>query len=79
MPTEWAPGHQKSTHRMETVGYIVILSGEIDLELDGNEAVHLKQGDILVQRGGMSYRDAQTLLHVIVTKDCVFFRYITNL
>jgi uncharacterized cupin superfamily protein len=44
---------QKFTHRTETVDYIVILSGEIDLELDGNEAVHLKQGDILVQPGGM--------------------------
>jgi uncharacterized cupin superfamily protein len=58
VPTEWAPGHQKFTHRTETVDYIVILSGEIDLELDGNEAAHLKQGDILVQRSRMHQRDA---------------------
>ena len=50
---EWAPGHQRFTHRTETLDYIVILSGEIDLEPDGDEAVHLKAGDILVQRGGM--------------------------
>jgi uncharacterized cupin superfamily protein len=58
VPTEWARGYQKFTRRTETVNYIVMLSGEIDLELDGNEAVHLKQGDILVQRGGMHQRDA---------------------
>ena len=52
-----APG-QKFTHPTETVDYIVILSGESDLELDGNEAVHLKHGTILVQRGGMHERDA---------------------
>ncbi|HXO35838.1 MAG TPA: TIR domain-containing protein [Candidatus Acidoferrales bacterium] len=51
----WLP---EITRRTETVDCIVMLSGEIDLELDGNEAVHLKQGDILVQRGGMHQRDA---------------------
>jgi hypothetical protein len=53
-----APGYQKFTHRAETVDYIVILSGKSDLELDGNEAVHLKGGTILVQRGRMHERDA---------------------
>ena len=50
---EWAAGHQRFTHRTETVDYILILSGEIDLELDGDKVVHLKAGDTLVQRGGM--------------------------
>jgi len=45
-----APG-QKFTHRTETMDYIVILSGESDLELDGDEAVHLKHGTVFVQRG----------------------------
>jgi quercetin dioxygenase-like cupin family protein len=27
------------------------MSGEIDMELDGGETVHLKAGDVLVQRG----------------------------
>ena len=50
---EWKPGHSRFTHRTETVDYVVILSGEIDLELDENEIVHLKQGDVVVQRGNM--------------------------
>ena len=50
---EWNPGHARFTHRTETLDYIIILSGEIDLEVDGQEAVHLKAGDVLVQRGGM--------------------------
>jgi len=50
---EWAPGAARFTHRTETVDYIVMLSGEIDLELDGGEVVHLKSGDVVVQRGMM--------------------------
>jgi quercetin dioxygenase-like cupin family protein len=50
---EWGPGNPPYTHRTQTVDYIVVLSGEIDLELDGDEAVHLKAGDTLVQRGGI--------------------------
>jgi len=49
--TEWAPGHTRFTHRTETVDYAILLSGEIDLELDDGEVVHLKPGDIVVQRG----------------------------
>ena len=50
---EWSPGHAKFPHRTETVDYVIILSGEIDLELDDDEVVHLKAGDVVVQRGGM--------------------------
>jgi uncharacterized cupin superfamily protein len=50
---QWNPGHSRFTHRTETVDYIIILSGEIDLEVDGEDVVHLKTGDVLVQRGGM--------------------------
>jgi len=49
--TEWAPGHARFTHRTETVDYAILLSGEIDLEFDSGEVVHLKPGDIVVQRG----------------------------
>jgi mannose-6-phosphate isomerase-like protein (cupin superfamily) len=49
--TEWAPGHARFTHRTETVDYAILLSGEIDMELDNGETVHLKPGDIVVQRG----------------------------
>ena len=37
-------------HRTESIDYAVIMSGEIDMNLDGGSA-HLKQGDVLVQRG----------------------------
>ena len=49
--TEFAPGHARFTHRTESVDYAILLSGEIDLELDGDEVVHMKAGDIVVQRG----------------------------
>jgi mannose-6-phosphate isomerase-like protein (cupin superfamily) len=49
--TEWAPGHARFTHRTETVDYAILLSGEIDLELENNEVVHLKPGDAVIQRG----------------------------
>jgi mannose-6-phosphate isomerase-like protein (cupin superfamily) len=37
-------------HRTKTIDYALILSGEIDMLLDDSE-VHLKAGDILIQRG----------------------------
>jgi uncharacterized cupin superfamily protein len=49
--TEWAPGHARFTHRTETVDYAILLSGEIDCEFDDGEVVHMKPGDIVVQRG----------------------------
>jgi quercetin dioxygenase-like cupin family protein len=51
--TEFAPGAPKFMHRTETVDYAILLSGECDLELDDGKMVHLKQGDIVVQRGTM--------------------------
>ena len=49
--TEWHPGHPRFTHRTQTVDYDVVLSGEIDLELDDGQTVHLKAGDSVVLRG----------------------------
>ena len=37
-------------HRTSTVDYAVVLSGEIDMLLDDSE-VHMKSGDVIVQRG----------------------------
>jgi quercetin dioxygenase-like cupin family protein len=51
--TEFAPGAPKFMHRTETLDYAILLSGECDLELDDGKSVHLKQGDIVVQRGTM--------------------------
>ena len=50
---EFAPGATKLTHRTETIDYVIILSGECDMQLDidSGEVVHLKPGDVVVQRG----------------------------
>ena len=37
-------------HTTRTIDYVIVLSGEIDLELDEG-TVHLKSGDVVVQRG----------------------------
>src|SRR5271156_1174735 len=49
--TEFAPGHARFTHRTETADYVVVLSGTIDMELENDEVIHLKPGDVVVQRG----------------------------
>ncbi|MDB5956874.1 MAG: cupin domain protein [Ramlibacter sp.] len=45
------PGVQKRVHRTDSIDYIVVMAGEIDMELDEGEQVHLKTGDVMVQRG----------------------------
>jgi quercetin dioxygenase-like cupin family protein len=50
---EFAPGGTKFMHRTETLDYAILLSGECDLELDDGKTVHMKPGDICVQRGTM--------------------------
>src|SRR5262249_55034128 len=47
---EFAPGLAARNHRTDSIDYIVIISGEIDMELDDTR-VHLKAGDVMVQRG----------------------------
>jgi quercetin dioxygenase-like cupin family protein len=51
--TEFAPGSPGFMHRTETCDYAILLSGECDLELDDGKTVHMKPGDICVQRGTM--------------------------
>jgi quercetin dioxygenase-like cupin family protein len=47
---EFAPGVAPRNHRTQSIDYAVVLSGEIDMDLDG-EVVRLRAGDVLVQRG----------------------------
>ena len=47
---EFAPGLAPRNHRTDSIGYIVVMSGEIDMELDGS-TTHLKAGDVVVQCG----------------------------
>ncbi len=46
----FAPGVAPRRHRTESIDYAIVLSGEIDMELDDTE-IHLQAGDVLVQRG----------------------------
>lgn len=47
---DYPPGNRGAMHRTETVDYVIVLSGEIDMEMD-ESTVHLKAGDVMVQRG----------------------------
>lgn len=47
----YEPGVEPRVHRTETLDYALILSGEIDMELEQGTEVHLKAGDVVVQRG----------------------------
>jgi quercetin dioxygenase-like cupin family protein len=46
----FGPGVSPRNHRTDSIDYAVVISGEIDMELD-IDSVHLKAGDVLVQRG----------------------------
>lgn len=46
-----APGVTPRTHRTESLDYAIVLAGAVDMELDDGEVVHLKAGDVVVQRG----------------------------
>jgi mannose-6-phosphate isomerase-like protein (cupin superfamily) len=47
---EYGPGVAPRNHRTESIDYAVVMAGEIDMDIDG-ATVHLRQGDVLVQRG----------------------------
>jgi len=46
----YEPGVSPRNHRTDSIDYAVVIAGEIDMDLDGT-VVHLKAGDVLVQRG----------------------------
>jgi quercetin dioxygenase-like cupin family protein len=46
----YEPGVTPRMHRTDSIDYAVVISGEIDMQLDGSE-VRLQAGDVLVQRG----------------------------
>ena len=48
---ELQPGVTAEMHRTDTVDYVIMLEGAIDMEMDDGIEVHLEAGDVLVQRG----------------------------
>ena len=47
---DFPPGNPAVMHRTETIDYVVVLSGEIDMDMD-DSTVRLRAGDVMVQRG----------------------------
>jgi quercetin dioxygenase-like cupin family protein len=47
---DFPPGNHSRMHRTETVDYVIVLEGKIEMDMD-NSTVKLKQGDVMVQRG----------------------------
>jgi quercetin dioxygenase-like cupin family protein len=47
---DFPPGNAPHMHRTETVDYVIVIEGEIEMDMDAS-TVKLKAGDILIQRG----------------------------
>jgi len=47
---DYPPGNNGAMHRTETIDYIIVLSGEIDMVMD-DSTVKLRAGDTMIQRG----------------------------
>ena len=47
---DFPPGNTAVMHRTETLDYVLVLSGEIEMDMD-DSVVKLKAGDVMVQRG----------------------------
>ena len=47
---DFPPGNTAHMHRTETIDYVIVLEGEIEMDMD-QSTVRLKAGDVMVQRG----------------------------
>jgi quercetin dioxygenase-like cupin family protein len=47
---QYEPGVAERWHRTDTIDYGIVISGEMWMQLD-EEEVHLKAGDVVIQRG----------------------------
>jgi quercetin dioxygenase-like cupin family protein len=47
---DFPPGIATRMHRTETIDYVIVLEGEIEMDMD-DSTVKMKAGDIMVQRG----------------------------
>jgi quercetin dioxygenase-like cupin family protein len=47
---DFPPGNHPHMHRTETIDYVIVLEGEIEMDMD-DSTVKLKAGDVMVQRG----------------------------
>lgn len=49
--TDFGPGFASPMHRTHSIDYCAVVSGELELVLDGGDVVRLGPGDVIVQRG----------------------------
>src|SRR5215475_5918352 len=47
---DFPPGNTPRMHRTETMDYVIVVEGEIGMEMD-DSTVKMKGGDVMVQRG----------------------------
>lgn len=47
---QFDPGVSGRVHVTQSIDYALVLSGEIDMELEEGDEVHLNAGDVLIQR-----------------------------
>ena len=47
---DFPPDNHPHMHRTETVDYVIVIEGEIEMDMD-QSTVKLKAGDVLIQRG----------------------------
>ncbi|HEY2134650.1 MAG TPA: cupin domain-containing protein [Xanthobacteraceae bacterium] len=47
---DFPPGNSGRMHRTETLDYVIVMAGEIDMDMD-DSTLRLKAGDVMVQRG----------------------------
>lgn len=48
---EIQPGGQPEMHNTETIDYVIVIAGQIHMEMDDDEYVVMEAGDVMVQRG----------------------------
>jgi quercetin dioxygenase-like cupin family protein len=47
---DFPPGNQPHMHRTESIDYVIVLEGQIEMDMD-DSTVKLSAGDVMVQRG----------------------------
>ena len=47
---DFPPGNKPHMHRTETIDYVIVLQGEVEMDMD-DSSVTLRAGDIMIQRG----------------------------
>jgi len=47
---DFPPGNHPHMHRTETIDYVIVIDGEIEMDMD-DSTVKLSAGDIMIQRG----------------------------